>query len=71
MNERILVIEDEQKIADAIVYALKREGYSADAVYHGAEAISRMQEFEPDAVILDVMLPGMDGYDCREDQHKI
>jgi two-component system alkaline phosphatase synthesis response regulator PhoP len=63
VNERILVIEDEKKIADAIVYALKREGFTTDAVYHGAAAINKLREFEPDAIILDVMLPGMDGYE--------
>ncbi|MDF2484440.1 MAG: DNA-binding response regulator [Herbinix sp.] len=63
MKEKILVIEDEQRIADAIVYALKREGYIAEVVYHGGEAIKKLQEFEPDAIILDVMLPGMDGYE--------
>ena len=63
MKEKILVIEDEQRIADAIVYALKREGYMAEAVYHGEEAIRRLQEFRPDAIVLDVMLPGMDGYE--------
>jgi two-component system alkaline phosphatase synthesis response regulator PhoP len=63
LKEKILVIEDEQRIADAIVYALKREGYIAEVVYHGGEAIKKLQEFEPDAIILDVMLPGMDGYE--------
>ncbi len=63
MKEKILVIEDERKIADAIVYALKREGYTAEAVYDGAAAIDKMRELGPDAIILDVMLPGMDGYD--------
>jgi two-component system, OmpR family, alkaline phosphatase synthesis response regulator PhoP len=63
MKEKILVIEDEQKIADAIAYALKREGYTVEVVYHGDEAINKLQEFRPDAIILDVMLPGMDGYE--------
>lgn len=63
MNEKVLVVEDEQRIADAIVYALKREGYTVTVVYHGGEAIKKFQEFEPDAIILDVMLPGMDGYE--------
>ena len=58
-----MVIEDEQRIADAIAYALKREGYTVAVVYHGDEAIKKMQEFNPDAIILDVMLPGMDGYE--------
>jgi two-component system alkaline phosphatase synthesis response regulator PhoP len=63
MKEKVLVIEDEQRIADAIVYALKREGYTTEVVYHGAEAVGKLQSFGPDAIILDVMLPGMDGYE--------
>lgn len=63
MKEKIMVIEDEQKIADAIAYALKREGYTVEVVYRGDEAVNKMQEFNPDAIILDVMLPGMDGYE--------
>ena len=63
MNEKILVIEDEKKIADAIVYALKRENYRTEVVYHGGEALEKLKAFQPDAIILDVMLPGMDGYD--------
>lgn len=63
MKEKIMVIEDEHKIADAIAYALKREGYTVMVVYRGDEAINKLQEFNPDAIILDVMLPGMDGYE--------
>lgn len=63
MKEKIMVIEDEQKIADAIAYALKREDYTVEVVYRGDEAVNKMQEFNPDAIILDVMLPGMDGYE--------
>lgn len=63
MNEKILVVEDERNISDAIAYALRREGYGVEVVDHGAEAIPKMIEYRPDAVILDVMLPGMDGYD--------
>ncbi len=61
--EKILVIEDEKKIADAITYALKREGYTAEAVYHGEDAMKKLAQFHPDAIILDVMLPGLDGYE--------
>lgn len=63
MNEKIMVIEDEKNIADAIAFALNKEGYTAKVVYHGSEALKSLLEFSPDAIILDVMLPGMDGYD--------
>ena len=63
MNGKIIVIEDEQKIADAIAYALKREGYLVEVIYHGDAALEKIREFLPDAIILDVMLPGIDGYD--------
>lgn len=63
MNETIMVIEDEKAIADAISYALKREGYTVEVVDRGDLAAKRLSEFRPDAIILDVMLPGMDGYD--------
>lgn len=63
MKERVLVIEDDKGIADAIVYALKREGFSAEAVYNGEEALNRFYLFKPEAIILDVMLPGIDGYE--------
>lgn len=63
MNEKVMIVEDEKTIADAIAYALKREGYEVEAIYHGGMALQRLQEFRPDAIILDVMLPGMDGYE--------
>lgn len=59
MNGKIIVIEDEQMIADAISYALKREGYLVEVVYHGDAAMEKISEFRPDAIILDVMLPGL------------
>jgi len=63
MGDKIMIIEDERKIADAIAYALTREGYTVEVVERGEWAIPRLTAFRPDAIILDVMLPGMDGYD--------
>lgn len=62
MNEKIMVIEDDITIADAITYALRREGYTVETVYHGEGALTKINAFHPDAIVLDVMLPGMDGY---------
>lgn len=71
MHEKVMVIEDERKIAEAIAYALKREGYEVETVHDGGEAMARMSLFRPEAIILDVMLPGMDGYDIlKKLQHK-
>lgn len=63
MHETIMVIEDEKAISDAIAYALKREGYKVEVINRGDIAAKRLSETRPDAIILDVMLPGMDGYD--------
>lgn len=63
MGDKIIIIEDERKIADAIAYALKKEGYTVEVVNRGDTALQRIYEFKPHAIILDVMLPGMDGYD--------
>lgn len=63
MHEKIMVIEDEKTIAEAIAYALRREGYEVETIHHGEQAVQRLNETRPDAIILDVMLPGLDGYD--------
>jgi len=62
MKEKILVVDDEKNIADAIAYALLKEGYSAQTAYNGEDALTKFDLFSPDVVILDVMLPGIDGY---------
>lgn len=62
MNKKILVIDDEKSIADAIVYVLKREGFFVESAYDGEEALRKFDSVKPDAIILDVMLPGIDGY---------
>ncbi|HYR42644.1 MAG TPA: response regulator transcription factor [Terriglobia bacterium] len=60
---RILVVEDERKVASFIKKGLQQEGYAADAVYDGQEAIQNATTFDYDLVILDLMLPGRSGLD--------
>lgn len=63
---RILVVDDEATITDFVGYALKTEGYSADIVKSGEEALTLATQNNYDLFILDIMLPGMDGYElCR------
>jgi two-component system phosphate regulon response regulator PhoB len=65
-HESICVVEDELDIAELIAYNLKKEGYGVRVVQTGEEAIPRISETVPDLVILDLMLPGVDGLEvCR------
>lgn len=63
---RVLLVEDEMKMARAIRRGLEHEGYAVDVVTDGEDAVSRGDEYDYDAVVLDVMLPGMDGFSVCE-----
>ena len=65
--ERILVVEDEEDVVAVLTRILEAEGYRVDTVADGPAAIARVKADRPDGVILDVMLPGMSGFDvCQE-----
>ena len=59
---RLLVVEDDPALKDALVSRLTREGYAVDACDNGADGLFYARSTEYDALILDVMLPGMDGF---------
>jgi DNA-binding response OmpR family regulator len=62
----ILVVDDEPSLRDALSYTLRKEGYRVELATTGVEAIQSVRRSHPDAVILDVMLPGIDGLQvCR------
>jgi two-component system, OmpR family, response regulator len=58
---RVLVVDDEPSIVDAVATSLRYEGFEVDVAVTGRDALSLAQEDPPDLVILDVMLPGLDG----------
>ena len=65
-GEKILVIEDEENILEAIKYSLTREGYEVYGATDGEKGLEMAQKIRPDLVVLDVMLPRMDGFEvCR------
>jgi DNA-binding response OmpR family regulator len=67
MSKKILIVEDESKITRTLSLYLERAGYSAAAVHDGAHAISAFRRLQPDLILLDLNLPGVDGLDiCRE-----
>jgi two-component system, OmpR family, response regulator MprA len=64
--ERILVIDDETKIVEVLRRGLSYEGYQVDVAYDGESGLSQARREAPDLVILDVMMPGLDGLEvCR------
>lgn len=62
-KKKILVVEDEKAIADILVFNLQREGYDTLVAYDGAEGLRCAMEEAPDLILLDVMLPKMDGFE--------
>lgn len=67
MGETILVVDDERPIAEILRFNLAREGYRVVTASSGPEALARVRQEQPSLVILDVMLPGLDGFAvCRE-----
>jgi len=67
LNKKILVVDDEKSIATAVSYAFKREGYIVDTASDGEEALEKVKSFQPDVMILDVMMPKLTGYEvCRK-----
>jgi len=63
---RVLVVDDEPNIVDVISMALKFQGFDVESAGTGAGAISSVASFKPDLVVLDVMLPDMEGFDVAE-----
>lgn len=66
MSSRVLIVEDEPDIRELVVHHLKREGYQVSAAASGEEALRQVQAAPPDLVLLDLMMPAMDGLEvCR------
>jgi DNA-binding response OmpR family regulator len=66
MPEKILVVDDEISLQETVAYNLKKQGYEVQTTGDGTEALDLAREMNPDLIILDVMLPGLDGFEiCR------
>lgn len=67
VTPKILIVDDEQDIVYSTEYALKQEGYQTVTCHDGQEALRMIERENPDLIILDVLLPGMSGFDiCKE-----
>jgi DNA-binding response OmpR family regulator len=66
MAEKVLVVEDEPSLQETLLYNLDKAGYAAEAAGDGRTAIEAARRFQPDLIVLDIMLPGMDGFEvCK------
>ncbi|GAA4976010.1 response regulator transcription factor [Yinghuangia aomiensis] len=63
---RVLLIEDDPAVAEGLALGLRRQGYQVDVAPCGEDGLARVDAFPPDLVVLDLMLPGIDGFEvCR------
>ena len=61
-SKKILVVDDEVDILELLKYNLKKEGYNVKTVTNGVDAVETAKDFFPDLVLLDIMMPHLDGY---------
>lgn len=66
MSKNVLIIEDEKHIAEGLKFNLQKQGHTVSVIHTGTEAVSSWQNSRPDLVILDLMLPGLDGFKVLE-----
>jgi len=66
MPDKILIVEDEPTLQETLAYNLSRQGYLVDKASDGKAALTMARETNPDMIVLDIMLPGIDGFEvCR------
>ena len=66
MDKLILIVDDEKNITDILKFILEKDGYRTITAYDGPEGLEKALSENPDLILLDVMLPGMDGFEvCR------
>ena len=71
MDRKVLIVDDEKNIVDIIAFNLKKEGYQVITAADGEEGVEKTFSENPDLILLDIMMPKMDGYEaCRKIREK-
>jgi two-component system CheB/CheR fusion protein len=65
-ESRVLVVDDNRDAAESMAVLLRMEGHLVNVVYDGLAALDAVQSFRPDAILLDIGLPGLDGFEVAE-----
>src|SRR5690349_7468544 len=68
VSPHVLVVEDDRDVADLFVLIARLQGYSADSAANGEEALRKLRSRKTSLVVLDLVMPGMSGWDFREEQ---
>jgi CheY-like chemotaxis protein len=68
---RVLIVDDNEDAANSLAMVLKLGGHETASVYSAAEALARAAEFKPDVVLLDIGLPGMNGYEVAQKMREL
>ena len=66
MPKEILIVDDEPDVVVPIQFLMEQQGYSVMAAYRGEDALDLIYRYKPDLVLLDIMLPGIDGWEVCE-----
>lgn len=71
MDRKILIVDDEKNIVDIIAFNLKKEGYTVITAADGEEGVQKAMEENPDLILLDIMMPKLDGYEvCKKSEKR-
>ncbi len=71
-NQLVLIVDDEKTLVKALTFNLQKEGFRVEAAYDGEEALDKVFSLKPDVVVLDLMLPEVDGFEvCRRIRKKL
>jgi DNA-binding response OmpR family regulator len=65
MAKRVLIVDDEAEMVSLVQYGLESAGYEVSTCDNGRQVLSAIEKFKPDLLLLDVMLPGMDGFSLQ------
>ncbi|MDZ4133762.1 MAG: response regulator, partial [Dethiobacteria bacterium] len=71
-SDLVLIVDDEKTLVKALTFNLEKEGFRVEQAYNGEEALQKVFELKPDIVVLDLMLPEVDGFEvCRRIRKKL
>ena len=67
MTYKLLLVDDDKEIIDSLEPRLRREGYDVSVAFDGEEALTKVKEHNPDVILLDLMLPKVNGFEVLKD----